>query len=42
MKEQIVFYGQARFDQPRDISLSRDALKELKEILEKDKRFDNG
>ena len=42
MKEELVFYGQARFDQPRDISLSRDALKELKEILEKEKRFDYG
>ena len=42
MKEQIVFYGQAKFDKSKDISLSRDALRQLKELLENEKGVDNG
>ncbi|MBO6254907.1 MAG: LytTR family transcriptional regulator DNA-binding domain-containing protein [Bacteroidaceae bacterium] len=42
MKEEIVFYGQTKFDQPKDICLSRDALKQLKELLETEKWVYNG
>ena len=42
LKEDIVFYGQAKFDKSKDISLSRDALRQLKELLENEKGVDNG
>lgn len=42
MKEEIVFYGQAKYDKSKDISMSRDALKQLKELLENEKGVDNG
>ena len=42
MKEDIVFYGQAKYDKSKDISMSRDALKQLKELLENEKGVDNG
>ena len=42
LKEQIVFYGQTKFEKSRDVSLSRDALKQLKELLENEKGVDNG
>ena len=42
MKEEIVFYGQAKYDKSKDISLSRDALRQLKELLEDEKGVDYG
>lgn len=42
MKEPITFYGQPVLKQPRDITLSRDGLRKLKEQLEKEKVGDNG
>ena len=42
IRDPIVFYGQTRLDYPQKITLSRDALKQLKEMLEQEKGFDNG
>lgn len=42
IKEEIVFYGQSKFDKSKDVSLSRDALKQLKELIENEKGVDNG
>ena len=42
IKESIVFYGQSKFDKSKDVSLSRDALKQLKELIENEKGVDNG
>ena len=42
MKEPITFYGQPVLKQPRDITLSRDGLRKLKEQLENEKGGDNG
>ena len=41
ISEPIVFYGQSRLGTPQNITLSRDALKQLKELLENDKGVDN-
>jgi len=37
MKEAITFYGQPTLKQPRDITMSRDGLKKLMELLEDEK-----
>ena len=42
IKESIVFYGQSKFDKSKDVSLSRDALKQLKELLENEKEEQYG
>ena len=42
MKEPIVFYGQSKTDNPQKISLAREALRQLKELLENEKGVDNG
>ena len=42
MKEPIVFYGQSKTDNPQKISLAREALRQLKELLENEKGNDNG
>ena len=42
LKEQIVFSRQTKYDKSKDINLSRDALKQLKELLENEKGDDNG
>ena len=42
IKEPIVFYGQAKTDSPQNITLAREGLKQLKELLENEKGVDNG
>ena len=42
MKEPIVFYGQSKTDNPQKISLAREALRQLKELLENEKGVENG
>ena len=42
LKEQIVFSRQTKYDKSKDINLSRDALKQLKDLLENEKGDDNG
>ena len=42
MKEPIVFYGQPKTDSPQNITLAREGLKQLKELLENEKGRDNG
>ncbi len=42
MKEPVVFYGQSKTDNPQKISLAREALRQLKELLENEKGVDNG
>ena len=42
MKEPIVFYGQPKADSPQNITLAREGLKQLKELLEIEKGNDNG
>ena len=41
-KEPIVFYGQSKADSPHNISLAREGLRQLKELLENEKGTDNG
>ena len=41
LKEQVIFDGQDRFNKSKDICISRDALKQLKELLDNDKEVDN-
>jgi DNA-binding LytR/AlgR family response regulator len=42
LKEPIVFYGQFKADSPQNISLAREGLRQLKELLENEKGVDNG
>lgn len=42
IKEPIVFYGQPKADCPQNITLAREGLKQLKELLENEKGNDNG
>ena len=42
IKEPIVFYGQSKTDNPQKISLAREALRQLKELLENEKGLENG
>ena len=42
IKEPIVFYGQSKIDNPQNITLARDGLRQLKELLENEKPVDNG
>ena len=42
LKEPIVFYGQSNANSPQNITLSREGLKMLKELLENEKGNDNG
>ena len=42
MKEPVVFYGQSKTDNPQKISLAREALRQLKELLENEKGVENG
>ena len=42
LKEPIVFYGQSNADSPQNISLAREGLRQLKELLENEKGTDNG
>ena len=42
LKEPIVFYGQPKTDSPQNITLAREGLKQLKELLEDEKGVDNG
>ena len=42
LKEPIVFYGQFKADSPQNISLAREGLRQLKELLENEKGTDNG
>ena len=42
IKEPIAFYGQSKIDRPQNITLARDGLKQLKELLENEKSVDNG
>lgn len=42
LKEPIVFYGQSKADSPQIISLAREGLRQLKELLENEKGTDNG
>ena len=42
LKEPIVFYGQSKADSPQHISLAREGLRQLKELLENEKGVDNG
>ena len=42
IKEPIVFYGQTKADNPQSITLAREGLKQLKELLENEKPVDNG
>ena len=41
LKEPIVFYGQSKVDSPQNISLAREGLRQLKELLENEKGVDN-
>jgi hypothetical protein len=42
LKEPIVFYGQSKTDNPQNITLAREGLRQLKELLENEKGSDNG
>ena len=42
LKEPIVFYGQSNANSPQNITLAREGLKQLKELLENEKGNDNG
>ena len=42
LKEPIVFYGQSKTDNPQSISLAREGLRQLKELLENEKGVENG
>lgn len=42
LKDPIVFYGQSKTDSPQSISLAREGLRQLKELLENEKGVDNG
>ena len=42
LKESIVFYWQSKADSPQNISLAREGLRQLKELLENEKGVDNG
>ena len=42
LKEPIVFYGQSKADSPQSVSLAREGLRQLKELLENEKGVDNG
>ena len=42
IKEPIVFYGQSKADGPQNISLAREGLRQLKELLENEKGVNNG
>lgn len=42
VKEPIVFYGQTSLSSPQNVTLAREGLKKLKELLENEKRDDNG
>lgn len=42
LKEPIVFYGQSKTDSPQIISLAREGLRQLKELLENEKGTGNG
>jgi len=42
IKDPIVFYGQPKPDSPQNITLAREGLKQLKELLENEKGVDNG
>lgn len=42
IKEPIVFHGQSKADSPQSISLAREGLRQLKELLENEKGVDNG
>ena len=42
LKEPIVFYGQPKAESPQNITLAREGLKQLKELLENEKGNDNG
>ena len=42
VKEPIVFYGQTSLSNPQNVTLAREGLKKLKELLENEKRDDNG
>ena len=42
LKEPIVFYRQSKTDSPQNISLAREGLRQLKELLENEKGVDNG
>ena len=42
IKEPIVFYGQSKADSPQSVSLAREGLRQLKELLENEKGTDNG
>ena len=42
LKEPIVFYGQPKADSPQNITLAREGLKQLKELLENEKGVENG
>ena len=40
--KESVFYGQSKADSPQNISLAREGLRQLKELLENEKGVDNG
>jgi hypothetical protein len=40
--EPIIFYGQSKTDNPQSISLAREGLRQLKELLENEKGVNNG
>jgi DNA-binding LytR/AlgR family response regulator len=42
LKEPTVFYGQPKAESPQNITLAREGLKQLKELLENEKGNDNG
>ncbi len=42
VKEPIVFYGQSSLDKSQNVTLAREGLKKLKELLEEEKGVDNG
>ena len=42
IKEPIIFYGQTKADSPQFITLAREGLKQLKELLENEKGVGNG
>ena len=42
IKQPIVFYAQSKADSPQNISLAREGLRQLKELLENEKGHDNG
>ncbi len=42
VKDPIVFYGQSKADNSQKITLAREGLKQLKDLLENEKGVDNG